>query len=328
VSDFDPFDDVDETQGDGFTALVAEFGEIGARLRAPRESLDLVGLAGALRRASVVLRLAGWARLAGDFGLPGRLRGTLGNVLVEAASPEARDGRPCRWDPPCAFEALFRKPGRMTPGTDFPSPWVIGVDRRRGDLEVRMTLYGMAVDWLPAAAEALAASIGRVDWAGPSGIFLGEPRPIARRIEAEPAIAVDLETVPRLLVIETLSPLVSSGEGALHDPAAVFTTLGRRLEGLARWQEASLDVDLGALAADCRAADWTWAEAEEVVWRRGSRRQGGREVPMGGVLGRLEIAAEPERLARLAPLLMLGEATRAGADVAFGCGRYRLAVVG
>lgn len=308
---------------DDFPAKLVEWGEIGARLRAPRESLDLAEFAESLRRVTITCRVAGWGRLLGDHAFPGRLRGAFGNVLAEAASREALDGRPCRWTPPCAFEALFRKPGRMTPGTDFPSPWVIDVDARRGDLDVTLTLFGMAADWAPAAAEAFATALRRVERTGEAGWFLPAAEIVDRRIAADEGVAPQADG-PTGFLVETLTPLVSTGGSAIDDPASVFTTFGRRLEGLARWHEATLDVDLATVAADLRAADWCWISLEETRWRRGSRRQGGRIVPMSGLLGRLEITADPARAARLAPLFHLAEAIHAGADVAFGCGRLRV----
>lgn len=322
MSDEDLFEDPLDID-DGFAAKIAEFGEIGARLRAPRESLALAEFAERLRRVTIVCRVAGWGRLVGDHAFLGRLRGAFGTVLAETASGPALDGRPCRWSPPCAFEALFRKPGRMTPGTDFPSPWVFEADGRRGDLEVGLTLFGMAADWAPAAAEAFTVALRRVDRSGEAGLFLPAAEIVDRRITAAEGVA---GTAPSLtgFRIETLTPLVSAGATAIDDPASVFTTFGRRLEGLARWHEATLDADLSAVAADLRAAEWQWTALEETRWRRGSRRQGGRVVPMGGLLGRLTMATDVESAGRLAPLFRLAEAIHAGADIAFGCGRLRV----
>lgn len=320
------FEDVFDDEMDDFSDLVTEWGEIGARLRAPREVLDLEAFAAGLRCATLTWRMAGWSKLVGDHGLPGRLRGTFGNVLAEAASSEALDGHPCRWHPPCTFEALFRKQGRLTAGTDFPSPWLIGCDARRGDLDVSLVLFGMAMEWLPAAAEAFSTSLRRVDRLSPKGPFVSEARILERRLSVGEQ-AMEVPPPGRAMILDTLSPFVSSGDGAASDPVALFTTLGRRLEGMARWQEATLDVDFRAVADDLRAADWRWSACEEVRWWRGSRRQGGRAVPMAGVVGRLAVAADADRLQRLVPLFRLAEIVRVGADIAFGCGRFRLSFV-
>jgi CRISPR-associated endoribonuclease Cas6 len=73
-----------------------------------------------------------------------------------------------------------------------------------------------------------------------------------------------------------------------------------------------------------RSATWTWSETEIVRWDRGSRRQD-RWIAMTGVRGWLHIAADGDVIARIYPLLRLGAATHVGADIAFGCGRYRIA---
>jgi hypothetical protein len=363
-SDAEPWDDGDPTApqdarptapSDAFPAdaapdlasLEAEHGPVGARLRAPAETVDLAGFAARLHGRRVVVTLEGLAGSTADPGLAGRIRGAFGLYLAEAASEEALAGRPCRFDPPSAFEALFRKQGRMTAGTDFPSPWVVGLAPRRGDLDVTLTVFGFAAEWMPAVAEALTAILmHRVDWAGPRRLFVPRRRILGRRLEAiyglaMPAVAAapppggspaappaaPTHAALSRVLIETLSPMVSSGAGARADPAAPFAALGRRLEGLARWHDLTIAADWRALAADLRAAHWHWLESEEIAWTRGSRRQDGRVIPMRGIAGRLLVEAAPDRLARLLPLFALGAETHAGADIAFGCGAYRVNVL-
>ncbi len=112
------------------------------------------------------------AAAANDLALAGRIRGAFGEELLRGASPQSARGAPCPWEPPCAFEALFRKQGRMTPGTDFPSPWVLSIMPQRDDLLVQMSLFGVGCEWGSAAAEALTVVLmGRVDWKGRPAAF-------------------------------------------------------------------------------------------------------------------------------------------------------------
>lgn len=296
-------------------------GAIGAFLRAPAEAVDLAGLCARFYARRIRLRLDGMAPAASDRALAGRVRGALGDVLARTASPEAAAGRPCPWTPPSAFEALFRKQGRMTPGTDFPSPWVIAVQPRRGDLEVMLTLFGSAAEWGPAAAEALVEACGRIDWKAAAGVFVPPMRVLDRRVDrlaaGEPALgsAVDLEFQ---------SPLVVSSRDPVAEPASAFTSFGLRLEGLARWHGLTLaPVDWRALADRLSMAAWTWSDPEVVSWQRGSRQQD-RWIGMRGVLGRLHVEADRATMHQIAPLLRLGVLSHVGADVAFGCGRYRI----
>lgn len=305
-----------------FEELEARFGPIGARLRAPTDILSLGEFVSALRMAEVTIRVEELASLVSDPALPGRIRGAFGEVLMEGASENALQGAPCDFDPPSAFEVLFRKQGRMTPGTDFPSPWLLGLDPYRGDLIVRLTLFGMATDWAPAAAEALASALRRVDWSGGDGRFVPRWRIVARRYGQRtlPELITDDTSLITSFVLETLSPVVLSNGGAHERPASLFSTLSQRVEGLARWQEASVETDWREIAGRLHQLDWQWSDTERIEWTRGSRRQD-RSLRMQGLTGRLTISGSPEELATLEPVFRLAGQIHIGADVAFGCGR-------
>lgn len=309
---------------DDFARLETEHGPIGARLRMPRATLSLEELCQRLTALRVTWRLADLGSFIGDPGLVGRMRGAFGNVLAEGASEAARAGQSCTFKPPSAFEVLFRKQGRLTPGTDFPSPWVIGLDRQRGDLLVHLTLFGMACEWLPAAAESFTIALARVDWAGASRRFV--PRwSIVSRVLGAVSLPLPEGEQPDHVVFTTLSPLVSSGAGARETPASVFTTLRWRLEGIARWHEARLEeTDWGRIARHVAALEWRWIEADEIPWTRGSNRQD-RAIPMKGIFGQLEVSGAAEDMAAALPLFRIATLVHAGADVAFGCGRLAFA---
>ena len=94
-----------------------------------------------VRRAHRV-RIPGYAALAHDLDLLRRLRGGIGEVLLEGASAEAIAGQPCPWDPPCTFDILFREQGRA--GVHgIPKPYALAAERRGRDLVVAMTLFGL-----------------------------------------------------------------------------------------------------------------------------------------------------------------------------------------
>lgn len=97
-------------------------GPIAARLDSPVHIVDPARLAQIWFRCVATWRLRGLAPLAPDAGLAGRIRGDFGNRLAASASAEALHDRPCSFSPPCAFEALWRKQGRMSAGFDHASP--------------------------------------------------------------------------------------------------------------------------------------------------------------------------------------------------------------
>ncbi|MGH6847849.1 MAG: CRISPR system precrRNA processing endoribonuclease RAMP protein Cas6 [Methylocella sp.] len=298
-----------------------KFGTIGTLLRRPAEAVDLQEFAEQLMVQSITFRLASLAPAAMDLALLGRIRGDLGEELLRAASPEAARGIPCPWQPPCAFEALFRKHGRMTPGTEFASPWVFSLAPHRDDLLVRMGLFGIACEWASAAAEALTVVLmERVDWQAAADGFVPAPCIESRHVET---MALGAVPAGERLALDFLSPLVMSGRDGAADPRPAFTSFGLRLEGIARWYGLSLaGVDWRATAAALNALTWDWEEVTQVAWRRGSQRQD-KWIPMPGVMGRLIVSGEIEP--RLATLIRLGSLVHVGADIAFGCGRYMIA---
>jgi len=298
------------------------YGAVGDFLRSPADHVDLAEFLDRFEARRIKIRIAGAAAALLEPALIGRLRGALGDILLRTASPQAIAGQACPWRPPCAFEALFRQQGRMTSGTDFPSPWVIGVQARRGTLEVILTLFGKAGEWAPAAAEALVEACIRIDWRAAANGFVPALTILDRSMER---VTLDTSAIKEQTELEFLTPLVVSSQDAATSPVSAFTTFGLRLEGLARWHGLTLEpVDWSALAVNLRTAEWNWSDMEVVNWQRGSRRQG-RWLPMRGVVGMLHVAADSRTLAGIAPLLCLGAVAHVGADIAFGCGRFRIA---
>lgn len=297
-------------------------GAVRARLLTPASEVTIEELADVWFVETLELTIKGYGGLAADPGLPGRIRGAFGQALMAGASAEALAGQPCPFDPPCAFEALFRKQGRMTRGLDFPSPWVIGAAARGGDLLVSLSLFGFAADWTAAATEAFTrAARELVDWKGRSAIFLPRLEFAGRTLRN--VSGVDFPRSPQAVDIEFVSPLVSGAADPREHPESLLTTgLGTRLSGLARWHDLSLDAccDWRAIKSAASGFQYTFENVEEVKWRRGSERQN-RKIPMRGVLGCLRMSGN---LAPLAAALALGETCHMGGDVAFGCGRYNV----
>lgn len=302
-------------------------GPVRARLLSPQKAADWRGLAEAWRQADFTWRIAGHGKLIADPALAGRMRGAFGEALVASASPQAAAGEPCPWDPPCAFEILFRNQGRREPGIDFPAPWVIGLDQHRGDLLVRLSLFGFAIDYAVAAAEAMAAALaGRVRYDLSRDIFLPAAE-ITRRAFAEMQ-GIDLDRLakdpsPSALLLEFLQPVAQTSASPIEKPQSLPMTLAARIAGFARWHDLGLEFDRQLLRECVRRLSFEWVDPRKVSWTRRSGQQG-RVIPMSGYLGTLTVEGTVGDLKAIAPLLALGERVFAGADTAFGCGRYRL----
>lgn len=302
-------------------------GEIGQRLDHPAEAISLPDLAARWFSATASFTLPGLAVFMQDAGLLGRIRGAFGERLADSASREALAGAPCPWIPPCAFEVLWRKQGRLGRGYDHASPWVLALDAKGGDLRVHLTLFGFAADFMPAALESLSAALVHdVDWRGKSAYFVPKFEITSRKVSMGQAIAPPPEAARVELAL--LSPLSLTGADARERPRSLIAGLMRRLDALARWHDCTLDPmpDSAEIAQWLEGVEIIWQDVAEVSWQRGSHRQD-RWIAMRGITGTmlLETAEGAPLPAPLLTALALGETCHFGADIAFGCGRYALA---
>jgi CRISPR-associated endoribonuclease Cas6 len=307
---------------DSTLSLETERDGIRQRLENPTGAITLPELSRQWSSCDITIRVAGASKLTGDPAFPGRVRGAFGAQLMDGASREAIAGEPCPWNPPCAFEILFRKQGRMGAGFDYPAPWVILVDATASDLLVTLRLFGFATEFVPAAAEALtAAASKRLDLAGDTGFFIPKPVIVSRRIH--PFNGLQLPRGESRIEMEFLTPVAMSSNSPIERPQSLFSALAQRTAGLARWHDARLELDRDEMRHALAALDFDWVEARPVAWLRGSNKQG-KAIPMHGYLGTLVISGANADMDALAPLVALGEAALIGADVAFGCGRFRI----
>jgi len=319
---------------------IAPSSPLALRLSAPERRLRLEELIEVWFQQTVTVRMAGNAALADDPVFPGRVRGALGHALMAGASAESLRDEPCPWDPPCAYDLLFREHARIAGGLVVPRPMVPAVDPIGRDLAVRLSLFGFSCDWLSAAADALSAAV-RLGVTPPRlGVEVttkrdslaarrpgvatepGRDRVVSRVVETLGGPTVPLGAVS--IALDFLSPVSLRGSTHPAEGAAGFVgALLNRVMGLARWHDAEVEIDRSALLA---AADRVRVDAsglEPVAWRRGSTKQD-RELPMAGEVGTLYLEGP---LDPLLPLLALGERVHVGARASFGQGRYRLRVV-
>jgi len=294
-------------------------GELADRLAHPSRVLDLDGLAASWSWVRLAARVRGHGHLVHDMTLLRRLRGGLGRVLMRGASEDALAGRPCPWEPACALDVFFREQGR-TGAHGIPKPFVLWTDRRGDDLSVGMSLFGMAMDWAPVMALALPEVLrDGIDWAGLSqGRFTPLPA-IDGVLVAEGGALPMVEDRLGGVSLRFLTPMNAEGDDPLDRPSTVLARLARRIEGMARWQEAALDVDWPALGRLWLTLDY---DTTSLVARRMQRRSGqaGRRFGVDTVEGTLRVANAP---ASLAPLLRIGTVIHVGKGAAEGYGRFR-----
>jgi len=287
------------------------------RLLEPADTVPLSALPAGWFHQRVEVLVADRAAAAADPALTGRLRGAWGRALMRGASDPALAGRPCRWEPPCAFDPLFREQGRITTRLSIPRPYVLAARPMGGDLLVVLTVFGFACDWIEAAADALVA-----------GLRHGEPAPLGgpatllgrRLVTADTVTVPAAETGPALLTFHT--PVAFRDGNDLRFPGlrTLVSSLGNRVSGLARWQDTAVATDWKTIAEHAETLTLE-GDLTERRWQRRSNRQDGRAIPLGGWLGRLVIGGD---LAPILPLLALGTTCHAGSHTTLGLGACTL----
>ncbi|SMH30323.1 CRISPR system precrRNA processing endoribonuclease RAMP protein Cas6 [Azospirillum agricola] len=298
---------------------------IGARLAAPIAVADLAKLPQRWFHAEVVALCRpprGWS--VGDLvwnpAFPGRLRGAWGRQLLNTASPVARHGGPCPWSPPCAYDPLFREhPALM--GLETPKPYVIAADPAPDGLDLmalRLTLFGFATDWLESAADAWVLAL-RGGVAMPNGLHAAL-EPLDRRIAVHEGVAASAP--PAAARLHFVTPLCLRRGGTTHGGVgSLFTSLGNRLSGMARWLDTTVVADWRSLKEHAATLTIDASSLRPLAWHRHSARQGDAPIRMEGLRGTVTLTGD---LGPLWPLLTLGALTHAGSHAAQGLGRYSM----
>lgn len=101
----------------------------------------------------------------------------------------------------------------------------------------------------------------------------------------------------------------------------LIVALADRAVRLGRWQALHIEPSLGEWRRLAERTAFRELGMFPVVWDRRSGVQGGKRIPMMGLIGKLDIVAPPEALM---PLLALGETMHAGGHTSLGLGRYAL----
>lgn len=294
---------------------------VGQRLATPAGQLSLDDLCGRWFTGTGLFTVRLSDGLASDPALPGKLRGGWGRQLLAGASAPAAAGQPCPWDPPCAYDVLFRE-RPLLKGMEMPKPFLFAGQAGGSDIAwLRLTLFGFASDLLDIAADALvrALSVG-LDLPGAGR----QPVPVLHR-QLLSDDSLSLPPVPDAVTLRFHTPLCLRRGGATLTGTdllpALVTSLGNRISALARWQDTELLADWAALRDHAAALSVDTGGLRPIQWQRGSARQDHGPLPMGGLIGDLPLSGD---LAPLWPLLCLGETCHAGSHTAQGLGRYTL----
>lgn len=250
--------------------------------------------------------------------LGGAIRGAIGHRLLAQAMDGppsgARDGGRIP-----TYSVFYRTHAIHGVRMAVPVPWALAVERRGGLLHLSITVFGFAVYWEPdlrqAVAEALHGGIALKPLGAIRAPFPVQDMTLCVEDSFRPAFEMG-----RSAMIVMRSPLILKRGPALKGRIEDFLpSLADRIAGLARWQDIRLPFDRDELKALGRSVPILDAELTPVAWLRRSGRQGGREIPVAGYMGRFTLGHIPWPFDLMLPL---GPQVHTGAGAAFGLGRF------
>lgn len=291
--------------------------DLSERLLHPERAVGLDELTSIWSEAHVSALIPGHATLANDVVVLRRIRGALGQELLRSASPEAVAGTACPWQPPCALDVLFREQGRVG-ARGIPKPFVLAATRKNQDLIVSVTLFGFAVDWAPAVAQALTAVLAhRIDWQNQrSRVFLPPAR--VERVTTVGFEGLDPLPLRPEIDLEFATPMVDEDGDLLERPTMILTRLTWRIAALAPWHGVALVDEGGRLRSeiDRLSSDVTRLRTLSAPRRSGRAGQRFKVPTLVGILGIFDPPLG------LGPLLAIGQRTHVGKGAVEGFGRF------
>jgi len=298
------------------------------RLLAPAQSVTFAELATGWRSLEISVVVPRFGSVAANQSLLSDLRGAVGRALMAGASPASLAGGVCDWEPPCANDVFFGpKPAlRVSRHThEIPKPLVLSAVPKAGDLVLTLRLFGFACDWAGEVRAALAeAARERLDWKWlAQGLFLGDPAPIGVH-QRSPVLVHNPVDIPQRTVMRFMTPIDCKNTDPVDRPESILSRLASRVWLLARWQDATVEVDWSALSSAWRNLEISVAYAAGRVVRRSSTRTGKRFVEQAREL-ELDMVGN---LSAVWPLLVIGEQAHVGRGTTAGLGRYILELAG
>lgn len=278
-----------------------------------------------------------------DFGAyPGAFwRGQIGAALRQGScTTGAPNCEGCPVQAGCLYGSSYETPGAMVASgplasyPDVPHPYVISPRHRGGVVEpgaalgIEVFLFGQTADRWPewrACIQSLRtdrAALRLIDTAAlDQDSTTVEDATVALRatVPRPPAF-------PERMSLELEHPLRLRRRGRYLGPealdfAAFYGALSRRVSMLHQVVCGQpLNADFGGLRRLAESVDWLPQNLAWQDWSRISGRQR-RRIPMGGVVGRVDLAGVD---AALWPWLWLGQWLHVGKGAVMGLGRYRV----
>lgn len=288
------------------------------RLSEPSREISLDELAQTWFMQQVEISIVGYGVLAKNSQLLPFIRRAWGSELMKGASKEALDEKPCLWTPPCALDVFFNEQLRQGKH-GLAKPYVLEADNKGQDLTIKLCVFGFACDWLSVATDNLVRALReRVSWKKLAGkSFL--PKFEIAFVRTGTIEGLASENVPNAIEMGFITPVDGTGQHDIIDePHSIIGRLARRVDGLAKWQDAQIIADWEELSTQWKELDYWVDELEVSSTSRWSARQKSNLVNRA-VIGSLSISGN---LAPIWPLLLIGQNCHVGRGAVIGLGRY------
>ena len=282
------------------------------RVENPQIALDIDSFAERFIQSAITIEMPATAEMREPRYL-GKLRGALGEALKKLACTRCLQTKTCACAPPSAFHLLYRFEAAKTPGLAIPRPFAAALTVSGRTAALRISLFGLAVEWSEEIAAGLMLALQ-------DGLGL---QPNNRHIESPAIEPPPWSPFGMIMAFETPLNLRLNR----HDRAAasgpqtkLLMSIITRVTGIARWHDTKITGDFAALKDQAaRTQAWLLDEPQD-HWRRYSNRQQ-RWIPMSGAKPVLLLQGD---LAPFLPYLALGTALHTGSHTALGLGRYSL----
>ncbi len=289
--------------------------EIDHMLAEPIHDMGTAEFVSAFRARIVRVTVRGVCAPDETVFLADAFRGAVGHVLLEQASPEAREGMPCPWRPACALDVLWRE-RPFTAGMSLPKPVNFAIEPGRMSTDLVIRLFGLAQGWSTTIAEAAVRAVRKGIRARNGSVVPCEVTDVGT--EEIAGLSAPPATFARIEFRTPLRWRSQTSDG--FDPGLFLSMLGNRLSGLARWHGVLLQApwqDVRTRATDLR---WDLDALHPTDMARRSGRQM-RNFSAEAWSGRIDVTGA---FGFLADLLLLGSLSGAGSNAALGLGVYDL----
>lgn len=274
----------------------------------------------------ITLVLPGMAAFASSPSLGNKLRGALGDVLLDSASAAVRARSSCDWPHTSTAEIFFGRRPLIRLGdhsSEIAKPFVFeATGRSDGSLSIVLRVFGMARERTHAIADALIVAVReRVRW---SDLAKDGPRFLPRIIEPENVEvtkerAVDVSSMaPPAAELVFLTPIDADRGDAAANSTVVLERISRRVALLAPWHGISLAGVFASLGEAMHDLDIESFEPTSAPTRGmgGHHMENRLSPPM-----RLRLSGPLEAIW---PALAICELAHVGRGASLGLGRYRI----